>query len=148
MITIENISKKARLASKPNNVSASAWANAMNWNIEAWKCVLGGQKWIHTFEICCPEQYYMLLDEKGRFILSDVKDLKFADSTSIRKWVKRIESLIIDMREKSEWNESLKWAALVSQIMSDQSATPNEDVFKKGKRVVKGHRLIRIKSAA
>jgi len=148
MTTIENFTKTARLKSKPTNVSAATWANAMNWSIEAWKCVLGGQKWAHSFEVCCPEQYYMLLDTQSKFILEDVENVKFADSIANRAWVSKLEKLVIDMRSKSEFNESLQWVALIAKIKDNQQNTPNEDAFRKGKTVVKGHRLIRIKSAA
>ena len=148
MITIENIKKNARSKSQPIIVGASAWANAMNWNIEAWKCVLDGQKWTHTFEICCPEQYFLLLDESGQFILSDSKSVKFIDTVANRRWITELENLIIDMRAKQEWTEAKRWEALVSKIKNIQISTPNEDAYKMTKRIVKGHRLIRINSAA
>ena len=148
MKTLENITKNARLKSKPSNISGTAWSNAMNWTIEAWKCELRGQKWVHSFEICCPEQYYLLLDETGRFILSDVNDLNFTDSPAMNKWAVKLESQIADMRSKNEWVESLRWAKLLGLINENLKTTPNEDAFIKSKKVVKGHRLIRIKSAA
>ena len=145
---MENIIKTARLKNKPANVSAATWANAMNWNIEAWKCHVAGQKWSHSFEICCPEQYFMLLDKKGNFILKNVTDIRFADSIANRSWIKRLEQLVSDMRSKKEWNESMQWASLILKIKENQQITPNEDAFRKSKTVVKGYRLIRIKSAA
>lgn len=148
MTTIDNFTKTARLKSKPANVSAATWANAINWSIEAWKCVLGGQKWVHTFEVCCPEQYYLLLDDKGKFILEDSENVKFSNSIANGMWVSKLEKLVIDMRSKSEFNESRQWANLIAKIRDNQDNTPNEDAFKKSKTVVKGHRLIRIKSAA
>lgn len=148
MKTIENFTKTARIKSKPVHVSAVAWANAMNWSIEAWKCILGGQKWTHSFEICCPEQYYMLLDAEGKFILEEVDNVKFIDSLANRAWVSTLEKLVVDMRSKSEFNESLQWVALIAKIKDNQQTTPNEDAFRKRKVVVKGHRLIRIKTAA
>lgn len=148
MITVENITKSARLKSKPNNISGTAWSNAMNWTIEAWKCELRGQKWAHSFEICCPEQYYMLLDDNGRFILTGVIDLKFTDSPAMNKWAVKLESQIADMRSKNEWVESLRWAKLLGLIRENVNTKPNEDAFIKTKKVVKGHRLIRINNAA
>jgi hypothetical protein len=148
MISIQNIKTIARQKSKPASVSSSAWANAMNWNIEAWKCHLNGQKWAHDFVICCPEQYLMLLDKKGRFILSNPELIQFNDNVANREWAKRLVIQIADMQARGEWNEALIWSKLFTQITRFQRPTPNENKLAKTKKVIKGHRLIRIKSAA
>jgi hypothetical protein len=90
----------------------------------------------------------MLLDKKGNFILKNVTDIRFADSVANRSWIKRLEQLVSDMRSKKEWNESMQWASLILKIKENRQITPNEDAFRKSKTVVKGYRLIRIKSAA
>lgn len=145
---LEHIVKEARLKSKPQNVSPKEWANAMNWNIEAWKCILNGQKWVHEFEICCPEQYHMLLNKKGQFILSDSENVVFKNTNSIRIWLKELEQQVADMRSKSEWIEALQWSMLIKKITHKTLPTPNEAGFVKTKKIVKGYKLVRIKSAA
>jgi hypothetical protein len=146
-MSIEKIKRTARQKSKPVNVSSSDWANAMNWNIEAWKCYFDGQKWVHQFEVCCPEQYYMLIDKKGKFILP-LSQVCFSENELNKLWLKRLESQIMDMQEKGEWNEALQWRKLYNRIQKFQLPTPNEDHFKKSKKTIKGHRLIRINVAA
>jgi len=146
-MSIEKIKRAVRQKAKPSHISSMEWANAMNWNIEAWKCYFNGQKWVHQFEVCCPEQYDMLIDKKGKFILP-LEQVSFRDNEINKLWTKRLQNQIVDMQEKGEWNEALQWRKLYNRIQSFQRATPNEDHFKKTKTTVKGHRLIRIKSAA
>lgn len=148
MISIQNITTTSRQKNKPNQVSASSWANAVNWNIEAWKCYLSGQKWAHSFEICCPEQYYMLLNKKGQFILDNLELVSFTNSVANQEWVNRLSIQIADMRAKGEWTEAIVWSRLLNKVTMNLVPTPNEDAFKKSKKVVKGYRLIRIKTAA
>jgi hypothetical protein len=148
MNTFQDIKTTARQRNKPTNVDSSAWANAMNWNIEAWKCHLKGQKWAHTFEICCPEQYFMLLDENGKFILSESTKVHFANTPGNRVWANRIKSQMEDMRLKGEWNEALEWSRLFSKLTKDTLLHPNEAAFANRKKTVKGYRLIRINTAA
>ncbi len=145
---LDNKIKEARKKNAPMNVSPSEWANAMNWSIEAWKCILSGQKWVHDFEICCPEQYYMLINRKGEFILSEAENVSFSNSLANKNWVKNLENQVADMRARNEWMEALQWMKLIEKINQNPLPTPNETDFIKTKNVVKGHKLIRIKSAA
>lgn len=148
MSAIQNIQSQARQKSKPSQVSPTAWANAVNWNIEVWKCYLKGQTWTHELEICCKEQYEMLLNKEGRLILPNVRMVRFKDNVANKEWVKQLTVQITDMRDKGEWNESLVWSRLLARIVIFQKPTPNEEGLKKGKLKVKGHKLIRIKTAA
>tara|TARA_R110002050_G_scaffold300722_2_gene471964 strand:+ start:110549 stop:110995 length:447 start_codon:yes stop_codon:yes gene_type:complete len=142
------IVKQSRQKSKPSSVSASTWANAVNWNIEAWRCYLAGQNWVHTIEICCPEQYYMLVNEKGEFILSNSNLITFQDNLANREWANRLKIQIAEMRSKGEWNEAIEWSKLLVKLTKDSILNPNERALIQQKHTVKGHRLIRINAAA
>ena len=65
MRNLGDIKLAVRKKNKPEYMSKLEWANSINWTIEAWKCYVHGQKWIHDFVITCPEQYFLLLDAKG-----------------------------------------------------------------------------------
>lgn len=146
MYSIADIKQNTRQKNKPANLSKMEWVSSVNWTIEAWKCHLNGQKWIHEFVINCPEQYHMLLDEKGEFILPNLKKVRFADNEANRDWAVVLRKQIIEMRERGEWNESIEWTKVLRQLMKFQGSSPNEDLLKN--KAVRGHKLIRIKSAA
>jgi hypothetical protein len=148
MISIQSIKTEARQKNKPTVVSSTDWANAINWTIEAWKCHLNGQKWAHDFEVCCPEQYYMLLDDNGKLILSNPESITFSDTLANREWITKLSHQIADMRAKGEWTEAAEWVKLLNLVSQNQSYTPNEDAYIKRKKSVKGYRLIRIKNVA
>jgi hypothetical protein len=142
------IQKDIRSKSKPTHVSTIEWANSVNWTIEAWKCHLSGQKWVHSFTICCPEQYALLTDENGRFILENVKDLRFSTNLANRLWMNRLEAQIQEMKANDEWLESIAWSRLLDKIRESFPEVIVPQTKYPTKRVVKGHRLIRIKVAA
>ena len=142
------IQKDIRSKSKPTHVSTTEWADSINWTIEAWKCHLSGQKWTHPFTICCPEQYALLTDEKGKFILDNVKELHYSSNLANRLWVNRLETQIREMKANDEWLESISWSKLLDQIRESFPKASTNLATYPAKRVVKGHRLIRIKTAA
>lgn len=146
MKTFEEIKAASRQKTKPGMISKGEWANAVNWTIEAWKCYLNGQIWIHDFVIKCPEQYFLMLNEKGQFIFP-LKSIRFENNEANRAWAVRLRNGIQEMRLKGEWNESVEWTKVLRQLVSYQGISPNQDALKKH-QAVKGHKLIRIKSAA
>ncbi|MGB0806627.1 MAG: hypothetical protein ACPGRC_08050 [Salibacteraceae bacterium] len=147
MYSIADIKQNTRQKNKPSNLSKMQWVSSINWTIEAWKCYLNGQKWIHDFVITCPEQYHMLLNDKGQLILPDLKAVRFEDNEANRAWAKLLRSQIIEMRDRGEWNESIEWTKVLRQLVKSQGTSPNENGIVKQK-AVKGHKLIRIKPAA
>lgn len=147
MYSLADIKQSTRQKNKPSNLSKMEWVSSVNWTIEAWKCYLNGQKWIHEFVITCPEQYLMLLNDKGQFILPDLKKVRFEDNQANRLWSSKLQKQISEMRDRGEWNESLEWTKVLNQLVKNQGSSPNQDSFAKSKSV-KGYKLIRIKSAA
>ena len=147
MRTLDKIKIATRKKVKPTNISKLEWANAVNWTIEAWKCYLNGQKWVHEFEVLCPEQYFMLIDAEGQLILPELKNVKFANNEPNREWSNRLRKQIIEMRARGEWNESMEWTKVLRQLVRFHGVSPNQDALEKNK-AIKGHKLIRIKSAA
>lgn len=146
MKTLEEFKAIARQKTKPSNISKQEWANAINWSIEAWKCHLDGQTWIHDFVIKCPEQYYLMVNERGQFLFP-LKNVQFANNDANKAWAVRLRKSIQEMRAKGEWNESMEWTKVLRQLVSFQGVSPNQEALKKNK-TVKGYKLIRIKSAA
>mgnify|MGYP000520336837 CR=1 FL=1 len=146
MKTIHQIKAVSRQKNKPSNVSKVEWANAINWTIEAWKCHLKGQTWIHDFVIKCPEQYFLMLNEKGQFIFP-LKSVRFEDNDANTAWAVRLRHGIQEMRIKGEWNESMEWTKVLRQLIRYQGVSPNQDALKK-RQAIKGYKLIRIKPAA
>jgi hypothetical protein len=147
MRNLEEIKLKVRKKNKPAYVSKSNWANSINWTIEAWKCYMNGQKWIHDFVVTCPEHYFMLLDENGKFILPELKTVRFENNEANNSWSKELRLQISEMRDRGEWNESIEWTKVLRQLVKFQGVTPNQDRLVQTK-TIKGHRLIRIKPAA
>lgn len=146
--SFKTIKNAARKKNTPELVKPSVWANAVNWTIEAWNCYLKGQKWTHGFEICCPEQYYLLLNDKGTFILEDTNGLTFTNNLANAKWMQQLQAQIIEMQTKGEWVEAFRWTKLLKKIKGNVKPTPNEDHLVRTKAPIKGQRLIRINSAA
>lgn len=144
---LNQLKQDIRRVSKPSNVSSNEWANAVNWNIEVWKCHLSGQQWNIPLEISCPEQYQLLLNEDGNSIVENVELLNFKDNYANRMWAEKLTHLVSDMREKGEWVESLNWIKLLNRVSQNQRPTPNEGLIRSKGRV-KGHKLIRVNQAA
>ena len=147
MRSLNKIKSTIRQKNKPLNLTKLQWVNSVNWTIEAWKCYLGNQVWAHDFVITCPEQYLMMLNEKGMFILSDIKNVRFADNEANKAWELVLKNQIYEMRSRGEWNESIEWTKVLRQLVRCQGISPNEENFLR-KKTIKGHRLIRIKTAA
>lgn len=149
MKNLQQITSGLRKAKTPQGVSQQQWANAVNWTIEAWKCHLAGQQWMHQIEICAPEQYYALLDKWGNLIVKNADLIRFKNNSAIQNWVVQLKEQIADMRARGEFNEAIRWNAVVQHMEQFVLPTPNENAFKMHKKnVVKGHRLIRIKAVA
>jgi hypothetical protein len=147
MKTLHQITNRLRKSSTPTGVNNAQWANAVNWTIEAWKCYLAGQKWMHALTICAPEQYYALLNKTGELIVGNKSLLRFENNGAISNWTAQLKEQIADMRSKGEFNESLRWGRILAELEQFMLPTPNENSIKTMKPRVKGHRLIRIKAA-
>ncbi|MFT4754539.1 MAG: hypothetical protein ACI85Q_002098 [Salibacteraceae bacterium] len=147
MNNLNKIKSVVRTKNKPAGISKRVWANSINWTIEAWKCYISGQNWIHDFIITCPEQYLLMINEHGVFILPELKSVKFEDNEANKAWSLKLRNQIIEMRDRGEWNESIEWTKVLRQLVKFQGISPNQENLLKRKSV-KGHRLIRIKPAA
>jgi hypothetical protein len=90
----------------------------------------------------------LLTDENGRFILENVKDLRFSTNLANRLWMNRLEAQIQEMKANDEWLESIAWSRLLDIIRESFPEVIVPQTKYPTKRVVKGHRLIRIKVAA
>ena len=134
MKTLQDVKSTARKKTTPANISKQEWASAVNWAIEAWKCHLNGQNWIHDFVVKCPEQYELMVNEKGNFLFP-LKNVQFANNEANKAWAVRLRSAIQEMRAKGEWNESIEWAKVWRQLVSFQGNSPNQEALKRQKKV-------------